>query len=30
MKIYKGETVPAENLVDGGVIDASNVDQYLK
>jgi ribose transport system substrate-binding protein/inositol transport system substrate-binding protein len=29
MKLYRGEKVPAENLVEGGVIDSSNVDKYL-
>jgi len=29
MKLYRGETVPAENLVEGEVIDQSNVDKYL-
>jgi ribose transport system substrate-binding protein/inositol transport system substrate-binding protein len=30
MKLYAGETVPAENLVEGGVIDRTNVANYLK
>jgi ribose transport system substrate-binding protein/inositol transport system substrate-binding protein len=29
MKLYNGETVPAENLVEGEVIDKTNVDKYL-
>jgi ribose transport system substrate-binding protein/inositol transport system substrate-binding protein len=29
MKLFRGETVDKQNLVDGGVIDASNVDRYL-
>ncbi|MDR3145052.1 MAG: sugar ABC transporter substrate-binding protein [Treponema sp.] len=29
MKLYRGETVPAENLVEGEVIDKANVDKYL-
>jgi ribose transport system substrate-binding protein/inositol transport system substrate-binding protein len=29
MKLYKGEKVPAENIVEGGVIDSTNVDKYL-
>jgi ribose transport system substrate-binding protein/inositol transport system substrate-binding protein len=29
MKLYRGETVPAENLVEGEVIDKTNVDKYL-
>jgi ribose transport system substrate-binding protein/inositol transport system substrate-binding protein len=29
MKLYKGESVPKENLVEGEVIDKSNVDKHL-
>jgi ribose transport system substrate-binding protein/inositol transport system substrate-binding protein len=29
MKLYKGETVPVENLVEGEVIDKANVDKHL-
>jgi ribose transport system substrate-binding protein/inositol transport system substrate-binding protein len=29
MKLYRGETVPAENLVEGEVIDKTNVDRHL-
>jgi len=29
MKLYRGESVDKVNLVEGGVIDISNVDQYL-
>lgn len=29
MKLYRGETVPAENLVEGEVIDKTNVDPHL-
>ncbi|MDR2741393.1 MAG: sugar ABC transporter substrate-binding protein [Treponema sp.] len=29
MKLYRGETVPAENLVEGEVIDKTNVDKHL-
>jgi ribose transport system substrate-binding protein/inositol transport system substrate-binding protein len=29
MKLYRGESVPAENLVEGEVIDKANVDKHL-
>jgi ribose transport system substrate-binding protein/inositol transport system substrate-binding protein len=29
MKLYRGETVPVENLVEGEVIDKTNVDKHL-
>jgi ribose transport system substrate-binding protein/inositol transport system substrate-binding protein len=29
MKLYRGETVPSENLVEGEIIDKTNVDKHL-